>query len=167
MHSGSVGALVGVAFGCAWGITGATALPPPSRAWAVGLSIGTSVALAAAVAMLPAPRQSGTFHGQVYGVTVALEAVGIVMTAWLLGHLALSQFILPAIGFVVGLHFVGLWKATDLKLFLWTAGGMCIVCVVAAFLPAVTENGGTDVRRVVTGLGCALVLWTAGATTLF
>jgi hypothetical protein len=132
----------------------------------VGLSIGISVALATGLAVLPGRVGSGTFRGQVYGVAVALEGMGIVMATWLLRYFSLSRFLLPAIGFVVGLHFIGLWKATDLSLFLWTAGALCIVCAVAAFLPGFTENGGIDVRQVVAGLGCALVLWAAGAATL-
>jgi hypothetical protein len=116
--------------------------------------------------MLPGRLRSGTFRGQVYGVAVVLDGMGIVMAAGLLRHFSLSQFLFPAIGFVVGLHFIGLWRATDLSLFLWTAGALCIVCAVAAFLPGFTENGGIDVRQVVAGLGCALVLWTAGAATL-
>jgi hypothetical protein len=92
--------------------------------------------------------------------------MGIVMAAWLLRHFSLSQFLLPAIGLIVGLHFIGLWRATDLSLFLWTAGALCIVCAVAAFLPGFTEIGGIDVRQVVAGSGCALVLWVSGAATL-
>jgi hypothetical protein len=167
MNAGSVGAIVGVAFGCAWGIAGATALPAPWRAWVVGLSIGISAALVVALAVLPARRKAGTFRGREYGVIVALEAVGIVMAVRILEHFSLSQFLLPVIGFIVGLHFIGLWKATDLSLFLWIAGALCIVCVVAVFLPDLTENGGINVRRVVAGLGCALVLWGAGLVTLF
>jgi uncharacterized membrane protein (UPF0136 family) len=166
MNRGSVGAVVGVAFGCAWGIAGATALPNPWSVWGVRLSIGISAALAAALVMLPARRKIGTFRGQVYGVAVALEAAGIVITVWSLRHLSLQQFLLPAIGFVVGVHFIGLWKATDMSLFRWVAGALCTICVVAAFSPGLTENGGIDVRRVVAGLGCALVLWAAGLVTL-
>ena len=167
MNAGRIGALVGVAFGCAWAIAGATALHRSWRAWAVGLSIGISAALVAALALSPAPRQSGTFRAPVYGLAVALEAAGIVMAVWVLKHFSRPQFLLPTIGFIVGLHFVGLWKATDLRLFLWTAGAICTLCVLAAFLPDFTANGGTDVRRVVVGLGCAFVLWAAGAAVLF
>jgi hypothetical protein len=91
----------------------------------------------------------------------------ILGTIWLLRQFALSQLLLPAIGLIVGLHFLGLWKATDLRVFLWTALAMCLVCGVAAFLPGATENGNIDVRRVVTGLGTALVLWGAGVRTWF
>ena len=166
MDRASIGAIVGAAFGCAWAIAGATALHPPWRAWALDLSIGISAALVAALALSHAPPQSGTFRGPVYGLAVALETAGIVIVVWSLKHFSLPQFLLPAIGFVVGVHFIGLWKATDLSRFLWIAAAICTVCVVSAFLPGLTENAGIDVRRVVVGFGCAFVLWVAGAANL-
>lgn len=54
-----------------------------------------------------------------------------------------------------------------MSLFRWVAGTQCAICVVAAFSLGITENGGIDVRRVVVGLGCALVFWAAGLVTLF
>ena len=38
--------------------------------------------------------------------------------------------------FIVGLHFLGVWKATDLVVCVWTAVGMCLVSVIALLLPA-------------------------------
>jgi len=163
MDGPNIGPVVGVVFGCAWGVAGATALPRPWQAWAIGSSIGISAVLTVALALPHKQRHSGTFRGHIYGIAVAFEVAAIFGTVWLLGQFALSQFLLPAIGFIVGLHFLGLWKATDLRVFLWTALAMCCV---AAFLPGATENGNVDVRRVVTGLGTALVLWGAGVRTL-
>jgi hypothetical protein len=54
-----------------------------------------------------------------------------------------------------------------MPLFRWVAGALCTISVVAALSPGLTENGGIDVRRVVAGLGSALVLWAAGLATLF
>jgi hypothetical protein len=93
----SLGPVVGVAFGCAWGVAGASALPRP---WL--------------------PNASDWIHCRLY--------------------------------------FLGLWKATDLRVFVWTALAMCIVCGLAAFLPGATENGDVNVRQAVAGLGSALVL---------
>ena len=166
MDGPTIGSVIGVAFGCAWGIAGATALPRPWLAWALGSCIGISAVLIVALALPHKQRPSGTFRGHIYGMTVAFEAAAIFATIWLLKQFALPQFLLPAIGFIVGLHFLGLWKATDLRVFLWTALAMCLVCGLAAFLPGATENGSVDVRRVVAGLGSALVLWGAGGKTL-
>jgi hypothetical protein len=130
-----VRAAAGVAFGCGWAIAGATALPRRWRAWAAGLSIGVSAALVATPAGFHPPRPAGVFRGNVYGWAVVLETVGILSMVWLLRRLPLTRFLLPSVGFIVGLHFIGLWKATDLPRFLWTAAATCIVCVSAAFLP--------------------------------
>ena len=166
MDRPAIGAVVGVTFGGAWGIAGATALPRPWQAWALGSSIGVSAILIVALALPHEQRPSGTFRGDAYAIAVAFEAVVIFAAIWLLKRFALSQFLLPAIGFIVGLHFLGLWKATNLRVFLWTALAMCIVCGLAAFLPGASENGNVDARRVVVGLGNALVLWGAGVSTL-
>ncbi|MGA7636855.1 MAG: hypothetical protein WCB00_07995 [Candidatus Acidiferrales bacterium] len=162
----NIGPVVGVAFGCVWGVAGATALPRSWQAWAIGSSSTISAVLIVALALRRKQRHSVTFRGYIYGISVAFEVAAIFGTIWMLRHFAWSQFLLPAIGFIVGLHFLGLWKATDLRVFLWTALAMCFVCGVAAFLPGATENGNVDVRRVVSGLGTALVLWGAGVSTL-
>ena len=162
----TIGSVVGVVAGCVWGIGGAIGLPRPWQAWAVGSSIGISVVLIAALAMTYGRRQLGTFRPSIYGMAVAFETGAIFTAIWLLERLRLPQFLLPAIGFIVGLHFLGLWKATDLRVFLWIALVMCIVCGLAAFLPGVTKTGDVDLRTVVAGLGSALVLWGAGLRTL-
>jgi len=166
MDGPNIGPVVGVAFGCAWGVAGATALPRPWQTWAIGSSIGISVALIGALAVPHKQRDSATFRAHIYGIAVAFEVAAIFGTIWLLRQFSLSQFLVPLIGFIVGLHFLGLWKATDLRVFLWSALAMCLVCGVAASLPGATESGNVDVRRVVTGLGTALVLWGAGVSTL-
>ena len=166
MDGPAIGAIVGVTFGGVWGIAGATALPHPWQAWAIGSSIGISAVLIVALALPHEQRQSGTFCRDTYAMAVAFEAVAIFATIWLLKRFALSQLLLPAIGFIVGLHFLGLWKATNLRVFLWMALAMCIVCGLAALLPGARENGDVDTRRVVVGLGSALVLWGAGVSTL-
>jgi hypothetical protein len=165
MDSPTIGAIVGIAFGCAWGLGGATGLPHPWREWAMGISIAISLALFAALVLPHAPRHSGTFRGLTYGIAVTFEVVAIFATAWFLNRLSLQAFLLPAVGFIVGLHFIGLWKATDLTVFLYTAVALCVVCVLAAALPTLTERG-INLKTVVSGLGCAVVLWVAGATTL-
>jgi hypothetical protein len=128
------------------------------------LSIAVSTVLIIALAISGAKDQPSSFRGDVYGIAVALQAVGIIGAVLLLKRLAVPQFLMPAIGFIVGLHFLGLWQATDLPMFAWVALAMCSVCGVAALIPV--RNGNTDWRRVVTGFGSALVLWAAGIVSL-
>jgi hypothetical protein len=96
----------------------------------------------------------------------AADAIAILAAVLLLRRFSLSQFLVPAIGVIVGLHFIGLWKATDLSVFRWTALAMCVVCTFSLLLPGRTVDG-TDARQAVAGLGSALALWVAGAATLF
>ena len=166
LHRPSLGPVIGVAFGCAWGVAGASALPRPWQAWAIGSSIGISVVLILALALPHRQRLPVTFRGHVYGIAIAFEVAAILATICLLRLFARPHFLMPAIGFIVGLHFLGLWKATDLQVFLWTALALCIVCGLAAFLPGATENGDVNVRQAVAGLGSALVLWGAALRTL-
>lgn len=165
MDGATIGALIGVAFGCIWGLGGASSLPRPWREWAMGISLGISLALVIALVMPHAPRQSAAFRGRIYGIAVAFEVIAIFTTAWVLKSFCLPQFLLPALGFIVGLHFIGLWRATGLVLFLWTAIAMCAVCVFAAFLPTATR-WGISPKAAVSGLGCAIVLWVSSGTTL-
>jgi len=113
----------------------------------------------------PNTLASAKFRGLIYGGAVAFEVIVIVLGSILLQRSTLQQFILPFVGFVVGLHFIGLWKATDLRLFLWIAVAMCLVCTVAVFLPS-RRSYGVDPRIAVTGIGSAVILWAAGLFTL-
>lgn len=161
------GAIIGVAFGCAWGIGGAMALPMPWQAWAIGFSIGISIVLISALALRHKHRPlAASFRGRIYGMTVTFEVAAIFTLIWLLKQLALPHLLMPSIGFIVGLHFLGLWKATHLRVFCWTALTMCVVCGLAALLHGTTANGTIDLSRVVAGLGSALVLWGASAWSL-
>jgi hypothetical protein len=159
MEGSTLGAIICAAFGGIWGIVGAFGLPKPWRAWVLALSITVSTILIAALAMHHVPSQSGTFRGDVYWAAVAFEVVGIIAAVWLLRRLRRRQFILPVIGFIVGLHFLGLWRATDLFVFVWTAIGMCVMAVIAALVPDSSIDG--VIRRAIVGLGLAAVLWTA------
>jgi hypothetical protein len=160
------GATIGAVFGCAWGIAGATALPTPWQAWAIAFSIGISIVLILALSLPHKHRPLGAFRGRIYGMAVVFEVAAIFATIWLLKQLGLTNLLMPAIGFIVGLHFLGLWKATHVRVFFGTALTMCLVCGLAAFLPGTTANGSVDLRRVVTGLGSAVVLWGASAWSL-
>ena len=100
----------------------------------------------------------GTFRGAVYNEAVGFEVVFIVIAVWLLRRAKHPQYILPVVGFIVGLHFLGLWRATDLSVFVWTAIGMCIASAIAIILPP----NMVVARRAIAGFGCALVLWATG-----
>ncbi len=164
MSNANIGAIVGAAFGCAWGIVGSLGLPPRFRTLSIIFAVGVSLALIIALVVRPSTLR-GKFRGGIYGGAIAFEVIAIIAGSIVLQRPELQEFILPYIGFVVGLHFIGLWKATDLLLFLWIAAAMCLVCAVAAFLPS-TSTTGVNLRTAVTGLGSAVVLWSSSLFTL-
>jgi hypothetical protein len=170
MSGARIGALVGVFFGCAWGLAGAVGLPRSERVIGVTLSLVISVVLAILLAMhrTPGDTPPGVFRGGVYGAAVAFEVVAIFVAVLGLRHWELEGLLVPTIGFIVGLHFIGLWKATDLIAFAWVAVAMCVVCLIAMALPGLAADTGYAInfRQVVAGWGCALVLWVAAATPL-
>jgi hypothetical protein len=165
MSNATIGATVGASFGCAWGIVGSLGLPRHFRTPSMIFAVAISLALIIALVVHPSRLASRKLRGAIYGGAIALEVIAIVGGSVLLQPPRLQPFILPFIGFVVGLHFIGLWKATDLPLFLWIAAAMCAVCAVAAFLPT-GSDAGVNMRIAVTGIGSALVLWAAGLFTV-
>jgi len=168
MHGRLIGVVVGVVFGLAWGFAGASQLPEP---WARGavlamLLIATVLIVAAVRARVSDRNSEGrTFDGRVYGISVILEMLGILIVALLLGRERLQPYVPPAIAFVVGLHFLGLWRASGERAFVWTCLGLCVVSLVATLLPQTVAvvGSGADGRLLVTGLGSALILWLACA----
>lgn len=167
MTSATIGSVVGIAFGCAWGVAGSTGLPRQYRLAGLIVSIVISAILIAALLIHPGSHEQGRFDGRLYGFAVLFEVLAIAGTVFAFQRLNLQGFLMPAIGFIVGLHFIGLWKASEMPVFLWVAAAMCILCAIAVLLPGTKSPGGSDARLVVSGIGCAVVLWAAGATTLF
>lgn len=97
------------------------------------------------------------FRRRAYIIAVVLEVVAIAAASYLLRSHGLQDYFIPAVGVIVGLHFIGLWKATGTRRFLGIAAAMCVVSVVSMLLPH--AGGGLDVRDAVCGFGNALVLW--------
>jgi hypothetical protein len=126
-----------------------------------------TVLWAAVVALrLILPEGSGTsakFNGLAYWVSVAFETIGILIAvAWLVRKRK-TEYIMPAIAIIVGLHFVGLWPAFSDPKALWIAAGFCIVGGLAIAVPAA---GAAALRRTITGFGCSAVLWISSAVSI-
>ena len=100
------------------------------------------------------------FRRRAYTVTVILELAALVAATNLLPRAGFGDELIPAVGVIVGLHFIGLWMATGLRRFLWIAFAMCAASAISAFLPMAYT--GLDPRVAVCGFANALVLW-AGA----
>lgn len=158
MSGDQIGTMVGVAFGCAWGIAGTLPLP---TVWRVAGILGSIVASAILITLIRAAPGSahGYFNGAIYGIAVTAEVVAIVIAGIILSRTGHSSFIPPAVTAIVGLHFIGLWLATGIVTFLWLAGALCAIGLGAATM-------GRAARLPVTGIGSALALWGAALTTV-
>ena len=154
-----IGLLIGSVAGCGWAFAGASALPRAARGGAFLAAGVIGAALAAATMRMPARAVTGTFDGAVYGIAVTAETVGIIVTALVLRRLGRGDWLAPAVAILVGLHFLGLWRATARATFIAVALGMCLVGAVGLAVPR-------RQRLAVTGIGCALALWGSVAWTL-
>lgn len=158
MSGDQIGTIVGVAFGCAWGIAGTLPLPPLWRTAGILGSIAASVILIMLIRGAPG-TVDGHFNGTIYGVAVTAEVIAIVIAGVTLSQTGHGSFIPPAVAVIVGLHFIGLWLATNTVTFLWLAAALCAIGLGAA---AVEKSA----RLPVAGIGSALALWAAALSTL-
>src|SRR6185312_8734872 len=121
-----VPALIGTAFGGLWSVLGAVALP---QRWMVPTVVAGL--LVTAVLLVERCRKSaagsGLFRRRAYVVAVVLEVAGLYLAMWLLKRYGLESYFMQALGFVVGLHFIGLWLASDQRRYVWLCVCMCLV----------------------------------------
>ena len=152
-------ASIGLFFGGLWCWLGALGLPPVWRA-PVGVA-GILASLLLIVRLWRMKTLAGTgnalFGRRAYLLAVALEIAAIMVFTNLAPRYGLQDQLIPAVGVIVGLHFIGLWRATMMRRFLWIAGGMVAVSAFSALLPHAWN--GIDPRDAACGFGNALVLW--------
>jgi len=149
-----VGATIGLVFGGLWWLLGAQVLPAPWPAPAAALGFAVSAGLIFLVWRRRGIAGGGTamFRSRMYIAAVALEVAAIALAS----HLVPPAQMNPAVGVIVGLHFIGLWMASGARRFLWIAAGMCAVSAASALLPP-------GPREAACGFGNALVLWVFAA----
>lgn len=104
-------------------------------------------------------RGTAIFRRKMYVLSVLAEVAALYAVALLLPRFGLRSYLIPAIGIVVGLHFIGLWKAASHVRFLWIAGCMTAVSLVSMMLPAAPLLVAANLRDAVCGYGNAVALW--------
>ena len=157
-----VPAMIGTGFGGLWAVMGALALPRPWTPWAAGAAVTISLILTGRLWLSTSPEGSGLFRRSAYRLAVALEIVALGVIGYLLPRYGLQAYFVPAIGIIVGLHFIGLWRASGKTKYLWITGTMCAVSTAAIALP-VAAVGLLNERALFACYGNALVLWVAAA----
>jgi hypothetical protein len=128
-----IAALIGLGFAWLWLLVGSNA------AAAAGLPIaiaGSALIAFTAWRTVGRPRaRMGTFVAKYYIAAVVGELVAIIAAqSWLASH-RLEGLLFPAIGVIVGLHFIGLWLAMGSKRFLWLTAALVSVNMLALLLP--------------------------------
>jgi hypothetical protein len=151
--------LIGIFFGGLWAAGGSMVFSGAIRNGlllsAVIITIGLGMRL------ILSRRSSGAenvrFKHAPYSIAVLLEALGIAAIVMLAPRYGCERYVMQAIGILVGLHFIGLWKATQLTQFLWIAACICVISGLSMLFQGTTNS----VREgdILTGFGNALVLW--------
>jgi len=155
-----IGSMIGIAFGLLWALIGIQGIQADLRLKADIVAAGLAVVFFVLAWVSRSNSQVGAmFRRRAYLLAVAFEIAAIAAASILLPRFGLGAYFLEAVGVIVGLHFIGLWKATGLSRFLIVAAGMCIVSIAAAIVPETSVSHVTDLRFAALGFGNALVLW--------
>lgn len=157
-----VPAMIGTGFGGLWAVIGAVALPRSWTPWAIGAAVAIALILIGRLLLSAAPESGGLFRRNAYRVAVIAEVVALAAAGYLLPRYRLAAYFIPAIGIIVGLHFIGLWRASGKTTFLWIAGTMCAVSAASIALP-VAPAGFFNARMLFASYGNALILWVGAA----
>ncbi|MFE1555540.1 hypothetical protein ACFW6V_11160 [Streptomyces sp. NPDC058734] len=177
LRNGGRGALIGTAFGLMWFVLGRPAVHGAAR-WAVlGGGLVLLAASAAAVVRLfvlarrtpadepglqMAPAPAG---GPRFLTVVLVQAVALgVGNGFVRNALHRPELMLSWSALVVGAHFFPMARSLSAPV-LRVVGVAMIATVGLAALAALLPGATANVWQAVPGLGCAAVLWAAGAVT--
>lgn len=151
------GRAIGLGFAALWLWLGATALPTPWN-WAIGVAGALAIGALAWSAWRMIEPRDGLFQMRRYWIAVVGEVVVLIAVQLLLHRFGLWAYLIPVVGVIVGLHFIGLW---------WAGGGVgyvgLAVVMTAVNAAAMLLPPGGAAMQAVAGLGSAAALaWFAG-----
>jgi hypothetical protein len=155
--SEKTGMAISSIMGFFWCLAGALALPQAGRVGAMAAAFLVSGALLYANASRP--TAASKFNRKIFSVAVAFEVVGIAAAVWLLTRSHEPTLIVPVIAVIVGLHFIGMWLATDNRTYLGIAVAMSVAGLGSTLLPF-------PARMQVAALASAIILWAGAAQRL-
>lgn len=155
-----VGAIIVSCFAVIWAAAGSRRLGQRWFAILLSMSVLISSGLIYAGSRIE-PARPLTFSPKAYSISVALEAVLILLAVLFLRRPDRKHLLLPVISIIVGLHFFGMVWALGSNLYWWVGGAICLLPILTmSILPR-------NVWDPVVGLGCALILWLAVICAFF
>lgn len=147
---------IGLAFGALWLTVAVGAAAPPWHL--VAGIVGGLLFVGAAIRIVRRSPRGGRFDGRWYLGAVVAEVVAIGLAqSWLVRHHR-ENLLFPTVGIIVGVHFLGLWRAMGLRRFVALAGGLVALNLAALLLP-LPQPG----RLMLSGFGSALALLVTAA----
>jgi hypothetical protein len=153
-----IGALIGFFFGLLWLLVGANAVGNSAGEVIAGVGILLFALAAVRVIRRPGEVHDRRFRTRYYIAAVVAEVAAIAIAqSWLASH-GQSELLMPAVGIIVGLHFIGLWLASGHRLFVWLTGAMVAVNLAALLLP-LSPRG----RKMMSGFGSSAALLVAAS----
>lgn len=146
-----IASLIGLVFAGLWLSVGVTAAPEPWRT--ITGAVGALLLIAAILRARRGRVRGGRFAWRWYVGAVVAEVVAIMLAQnWLVAHHRMD-LIFPAVGVIVGVHFLGLWKAMGLRRFIALAGALVAINLAALLVPMAPAD-----RLMLSGFGSAAAL---------
>lgn len=150
MTDGRRGPTILAVMGLVWWVFGSLGFLPSFRG--VLIAFGLVATGGALIAIRRYPRVITKLDRNTFLLSLAFEGVGIVAVCTALIALHLASYVLSAIAVIVGLHFIGMSRATDRRDYLLLAASLCAVGAVTTLFPM-------PLRIQSAGLTVGITLW--------
>lgn len=112
-------------------------------------------------------RAEGNRYGMTFGAVFGIEMVTIALGSILLNLSHHTEFILPFVSIVVGMHFFPLARLFEVRVY-YATGALLVLVGVAVMLavPVHTMIGNLHAWNALVGSICAVILWLTGIAAL-
>lgn len=154
MSNVRTGVIVLTAMGILWWAIGGYSIPLPWKYAVLGLGLLLAGLLLGRSLLMPARLHK--LDRTLFLLSVLFEALATAACVWALIKLRMGGYIFPAIAIIVGLHFIGMWKASDRTDCLWLAALLCVIAIAVLPLPLPLRNQSL-------GFSVAATLWICAA----
>jgi hypothetical protein len=157
--------LIGMIFGGFWALIAVLALPRTYRTQEIAVVILITVGFVLRLWRRESALSSRKvfFRTRAYLFSVAGELMALCIASATFPRFGLSEYLYSAIGFIVGLHFVGLWHGSRSRRFLRISAWMCFASLLSAMIPFSWKM--FDLRYAFLGTANALILWVGASGT--